>query len=344
MTSKGPTLDIDNKQLHFVRFLHHGSGGLTSIYQDDQQNRYILKSTLGESAVHEAALNKRLSRLHWHGKDSAGEHLLLSYIEGEDVDRFLAKHLSTPPMDDIGCACFEPSYMQKPYGSFVNGSERNITIAIKLVQAQEALVKQNILHVDIQLPNYVIKEDGAQLTVEGIDFGTAVDMHNLPDKKRNFIISRNISALIEALKAILPREQFMLISALQSKQKISYANILTALEKQLSPKVIQSKNYIPSFVSGGTLVPSLLPERTINRRDIDFMQRRLENSIRKNNPDEAKTYLLHGAKLDGQMVEQIKAKANNDMLNIVRPYLDDYESEQLAKSLQGLNIKNKPES
>ncbi len=338
MGDKARTLDLKGTELIFVTFLHHGSGGLTSIYQDDKQNKYVLKSTLGEDATHEAVLNQRINRLHDHTKDTASEHLLLTYVEGEDIDRVIAKHLGEPPIDGIGCACFEPSYLTKPYGSFENGLDRNITIAIKLVQAQDALVMQGIVHIDIQLANYVMRESDQEIQIEGIDFGTAIDISKVSERKKQSILKDNIASLIEALKAILPKAVFIKMTE-QLKQNDSYHDIAAVLEQQLSPKPLQAKQYMPSYARESSQMNIALPERVINKRHIDFIQRRLENCIRKNDIAAANSYLLHGAKLDEKMIEALKRTNDQAMLTTLKPYIEEYESELLAKQLDALKLK-----
>jgi hypothetical protein len=342
MGDKARTLDLKGTEVTFVTFLHHGSGGLTSIYQDDKQNKYVLKSTLGEDATDEAALNQRLNRLHDHKKDTAGEHLLLTYVEGEDVDRAIAKYLGDPPIDEIGCANFLPSYLTKPFGGFETGLDRNITLAIKLIQAQIALVKQGIVHVDIQLANYVMRESEQNIIVEGIDFGTAIDFTTVSEREKKLILKDNIDSIIEALKAILTKAAFMKMIE-QLKPNGSYHDITAALEQQRSPKPLYAKQYIPSYVSESSQMNTPLPERVINKRHLEFVQRRLESSIRKNDIAAANSYLLHGAKLDEKMVEELKKKGAEVMLTAIKPYIDEYESEQLINSMQGLNIKRKLE-
>jgi hypothetical protein len=344
MMTKLRTLEINGSELSFVHFLHHGSGGLTSIYQEENGQKYILKSTLGEDATHEAVLNQRLNRLYFHEKAEGSEKLLLSYIPGEDVDRFLAVHLDIPPIDEIGCACFSEAYLNSPFNNFASGLDRNITIAIKLVQAQEALVKNDIVHSDIQLANYVIAESNHNITVEGIDFGAAIDLENVPEQKKQRFIKSNISSLIEALKAILPQETYLLMTS-KLKKNTSYNDIVSALEQQLTPKSTLTKRFTPSFMSSSTDASSSeeisvpVTQKVINRRHLDFIQRRLEASIRKKNVDEADTYLHHGGKLDKKMIDQLNAKGYEAILSAMQPYVEEYEVEKITNKLKESKLK-----
>lgn len=344
MMTKLRTLEINGSELSFVHFLHHGSGGLTSMYQKENGQKYILKSTLGDDAIHEAVLNQRLNRLYFHEKAEGSEKLVLSYIEGEDVDRFLAIHLGMPPIDEMGCACFSEAYLNNPYNHFASGLDRNITIAIKLVQAQEALVKNDIVHSDIQLANYVITESPHNITVEGIDFGAAIDLKNVPDQKKQWFIKNNISSLIEALKAILPQETYLIMSS-KLKKNSSYNDIESALKQQLTYNSTQTKGFTPSFMNSSTDASSSeeisapVTQKVINRRHLDFIQRRLEASIRKRNLDEADIYLQHGGKLDKKMIDQLNAKGYEGILSAMQPYVEEYEVEQVTNRLNETKLK-----
>ncbi|MGE3317834.1 MAG: hypothetical protein AB7I18_00950 [Candidatus Berkiella sp.] len=332
------TLEVNGKPLHFVQFLHHGSGGLTSIYQDENKQKYILKSTLGEEATTEAELNNSLGRLVAYEKGKEGwEHLVLKYIDGIDAERYLAEHLSQPAMDDIGCALFDPRYLNSPCLGFKRGLDRNITMAIELIKVQEALAKQNIVHTDVQLANYIVNETAEGIQIEGIDLQVAVDLTKLPSKKQKTVISENVDSLIEALKAILPKENYLTMQAvLAQSEEPSYAMMVSALEGQLSAKALLKKSYTPSFSGPQT---NLLPEIVVSPRHKQFIKSRLEGAIRKNNVDQAYSYVLHGASLDERMMKDLMLDDHKAMQAALKPYIQEFESNQLAAAMSNLNLK-----
>jgi len=330
-------INVNQKVFSLLRFLHHGSGGLTSVYQDEQQSKYILKSTLGEDTTYEAALNARLGRLVLHVKAEKNcDRLLLKYIEGVDVERFMALHLSQPPMDDIGCALFDPHYLRNPYSNYPTGLDRNIAIAIELVNAQEALLKQDIVHNDIQLANYVINETEQGFKIEGIDLASAIDLSNKNIKDKERIIRENISSLIEALKAILPRVNYNALLEELANKRLTYSTLNSALALQLSVKPQIVKSYTPSFAS--PRIP-VLPEVTVNRRHIQFIQNRLSNAIRKNNLQEANEYLLHGGRLDEAMLKVLMSDSHRQLRDALKPYIDEYQEVILSAGIRNLSLK-----
>lgn len=332
------TLEVNGRLLQFVQFLHHGSGGLTSIYQDENKQKFILKSTLGEEAAIEAELNKRLGRLIAYEKGiDAWEHLVLKYFEGIDIERFLALHLHQPPIDDMGCALFEPQYLTGPCNGFKSGLDRNITIAIELIKAQEALAKQNIVHTDVQLANYIVNETNDGIQIEGIDLQVAIDLTKLPPKKQKMVISENVDSLIEALKAILPKENYLIMQTTLGKSvEPSYAIMVSALEGQLNAKALQKKSYTPSFSAPRT---NPLPEILVSPRHKQFIKSRLEGAIRKNSIDQIYCYLLHGASLDERMMKELMLDDHKVIQAALKLYIQEFESHQLAEAIGNLNLK-----
>lgn len=332
-------INANQKVLSFLRFLHHGSGGLTSVYQDDHGNKTILKSTLGDDASYEAGLNKRLGRLFMHDKrDNGWDHLLVKYIEGVDIDRFLAPFLSEPAMDDIGCALFKPAYLKNPYSVYATGLDRNIAIAIALVDAQVELCRHGIVHMDIQMANYVINNTEQGLHIEGIDLASAVDLSTKNVKQQERIVKENVILLLEALKAILPRENHQaMLEKLSNIKHPKYSDIISALGLQLSPNREQSKNYTPSFSS--PRIPAL-PEVKVNRRHTQFIQNRLSTAIDKNNLQEAECYLLHGGQLNKSMVKQLMKDSHSAMREALKPYIEEFEAQQLSSRMGNLNLKS----
>ncbi|HRE30781.1 MAG TPA: hypothetical protein PLD88_02295, partial [Candidatus Berkiella sp.] len=186
---------------------------------------------MGEDASFEAKINERLGRLlKYYRSDDNWDHLLLSYIDGRDIDKVLQPHLATPPMDDIGCALFEIDYLQNPYSGFASGLERNINIAIELIKEQETLYKKHIIHNDVQLANYILTEKAGKVVVTGIDFGVATDLSNVNNP--NAVLQENIASLQEALKALLPQENYLKMrNSFSKKGPIQYSDMVVALQK-----------------------------------------------------------------------------------------------------------------
>ncbi|MBN9288832.1 MAG: hypothetical protein BGO43_13990 [Gammaproteobacteria bacterium 39-13] len=345
-------LEVKETALSFVRFLHRGSGGLTSLYQDNAQNKYVLKSTLGEDAAKEAEFNQRLGRLfHYEKGNRNWDNLVLHYIEGMDIDRFISKHLDTPSVDELGNACFAQDYLTTPYASFATGLDRNINIAIKIVEAQETLFKHDIIHNDQQLANYVISENETGVTVHGIDFGAASDIALLIPEKKQMLMKENIADLIEALKEILPRENHQKIKDLLSnKKELSYQKVIAALTEQLSPKQtavveespkseLRSKTFTPAFVkeqsSGLRLISSQMTEQLLSRAEKNalqrhqrFIQSRLTTSIKSGNLVQVICYFAHGGSLDETMVEHLKEHNETIIAKALARHIEAFEAKQ----------------
>ncbi|MCS5711595.1 hypothetical protein [Candidatus Berkiella aquae] len=340
-------IQVGDEVLTFCNFLHRGSGGLTSLYLDQAQNKYVLKSTLGDDASLEAELNERLGRMRRYIKgDDDHDHLLLTYIDGEDVEKALAKHLASPPIDEIGCALFEPAYLENPYLGFKNGLERNLTIAIELVKEQEALYLNNIIHNDVQLANYILTETQGNIKISGIDFGTATDLIKVGSSIKNRqILKENIISLQEALKAILPQRNYQrMISALSKKRTIKHEDIVEALQAQLEPKLTEKQIGLPSFIHAlQSMEQSIKSELSteamkVNPRHIAFIESRLERSIRQNNVNDTVCYILHGGKLTDRMVEQLTRNPESDLTKLLAPYIQEHELQKLEVGIERLTL------
>jgi serine/threonine protein kinase len=276
--SQNRLFKINGFTLSFVKFLHRGSGGLTSLYQDEIGNRFILKSTLGDNAKQEAEFNERLDRLACYepGEDN-WDNLVLKYVEGIDLDEYLTK---------AALSAWD-----------------KINIAIHLVLAQERLFKLNIVHNDLQLANFVICHHDGEILIEGIDFGAATDICHITNQTTiKAIMHENVLALIDIMQMILPVEVGVKLFSLEDDHNLDFSLLISKLKEELRlENNVQCQPSCTPLFNCSSKQP--------NQRMQQFVKDRLRHHLGTQETTQASTFLAHCPQLD-KAIDELSAKTH----------------------------------
>lgn len=182
-----PTTIVNGKNYTFVKSLGHGRWGGASLVTDSAGRKYTLKTMQhapegdpqNKWNIKEADINQKLGRLcgFEQGVPTARgwkhDYLLLDYIDGVNATTFLKNQLEDDYSRSNPIQKIKANYLSGPAGRFSSGLVRNITLALRIIEAYERIMQKDVVQTDSKFDNIVVAETEQGLQVEVVDFGRA---------------------------------------------------------------------------------------------------------------------------------------------------------------------------
>lgn len=333
------------KQLAVVRRLGRGSFATVYLVKDNTGKQYSLKIMHSKPENdNEAQINRKLGRLHGYQKSpSIGEGhydaLLLDHIPGKIMDCFLTDSEICNAVydgDEVAELSYKQDYLRHPYHGFSSGLARNITFALRLVEAVERIHQKNINHGDMRSRNVVFLEKDGDFAIDMIDFGGSKDVGHNPSR---FADEANV---MELIKASLPPQAYTEFQRLENASRRgseqSLSSMKAALEQMLPRTVAQHNPPIQSPAPAPVQHPNAAPPVLIREVRPDPRQNPqayLEHCVKNGLQIGAVKALNNGARLTPELIARLSdanyRRDNPKTIAALSSFIEAYKSQHVGQ-------------